>query len=118
MSDAKVESFKKSISKPADAWGKELEKLAKQVEELLKQRDAIGDTLNTAFAAMQTEILKVDIPKDADQKEIAKVPAWFKEILNKKLTVLGKYITSTADARLESHVMKVLISVGWSWKDF
>jgi seryl-tRNA synthetase len=117
MSDAKVEAFKKSAAKAADAWGKELEKISKRIDELFKLRDEIEKQTTDSIGVLQKDLLKVKVPAGADEKELAKVPAWFQDLMTKKLGVIGKGLEAYGEARFDDNPKVLLIGlVVAAWK--
>src|SRR5437667_4237430 len=102
--DIKAENYKKSVEKIADIWGKEMDKLAKQlspiiaelgkleaikdpgpddtkrIDDLTKKRADIRKQIEAATFDFNQNLLNIQDPIKADEKECLKVPPWFKEI--------------------------------------
>jgi seryl-tRNA synthetase len=116
MSDAKVETVKKSVGKAIDAWGKQVETIAKQVEELNKQREALEKQLGKAAMDLNVAVLKIDVPEDANEKELAKVPAWVEESVEKKFAPLSKDVEFDAGAEFNEKLKKLIVSMSFSFK--
>jgi seryl-tRNA synthetase len=117
MSDIAVENYKKSVAKVIDIWAKEmdkcgkalapiLEKLAeleavkspdsdtkKQIADLKKQEDAIQQRIDAASTTLRINLMVLDVPPQADEKELMKVPAWLKDIIKAKGIPLGKGVS-------------------------
>lgn len=120
MSDPKVESFKKSVSKPADTWGNELEKMAKQTDDLIKQfiaqRGKIEDAITTAGFKLNDQLKKLRIPADADEKEIEKLPEWFSDVLVKRTKSLEKWAESIAAVVALNGDYLAVVGLDYRWK--
>src|SRR5262245_38338048 len=118
MGDQKVESFKKSISKSVDTWGKEVEKIAKQIDtfiaEFRTQRDTLFDAVKATQRGLNEQIKKVKIPAGADDKEVEAVVPWFHEVLAKKLKLLENSMKITPSASLHGdHLWIDVYGGGW-----
>ena len=142
MSDIYVENYKKSVTKILDIWAKENEKLGKQlapildelanleaiknpspadkkrIDELQKQREAIRKQVETAAVELRVNLMLIDVPPQADDKELVKVPAWLKEIVKKKGIPLSKSVTLVPDASIDVKGKKLKsfsLSLKWEW---
>jgi hypothetical protein len=142
MSDIYVENYKKSVTKILDIWAKENEKLGKQlapildelanlqanknpspdekkrIDELQKQREAIRKQAETAAMELKVNLMLIDVPPQADDKELVKIPAWLKDIVKKKGIPLGKSVTLVPDASIDVKAKKLksfTIGLKWDW---
>ena len=131
MSDINVENYKKSLTKILDTWGKDMEGLAKQLApitdelakldanktpgpddakrsaDLQKQRDAIRKRMDTVALELKVNLMLIDVPPQADEKELVKVPAWLKEIIKKKGIPLSKNVTLVPDVSIDVKAKKL-----------
>jgi hypothetical protein len=114
MGDIAVENYKKSVAKIFDKYGQkigsigkqlapvevELQKLEKiktpspddkkKIAELTKKREALHKEADTAGLELKVELMIIQLPPTADEKELIKLPDWMKEIIKKKGIPLGK----------------------------
>jgi len=135
MSDFRVESYKKSVARLTDIWGKKMdecgkalapieEKLAKleavkspdadtkkQIDELKKQEAAIQKQIDAASANFRTSMMLLDVPQDAPEKELMKLPGWLKDIIKDKGIPLGKGVSIAPDVNYDFKAKK-LKSIG------
>ncbi len=117
MSDISVENYKKSVAKIIDTWAKEMDKCGKalapildqlaeleavkspdadtkkQIDELRKKEDAIQQHIDSASASLRVNMMVIDVPPQADEKELMKVPGWLKDIIKAKGIPLGKGVS-------------------------
>jgi hypothetical protein len=131
MSDIQVENYKKSVTKAVDRWREKLAKLAKKLEpidleldkleaikepsaddkkriaELLKARDQIRKDVNTAGMELRLDVMLLEIPAKADEKELLKLPAWLKEIIKAKGIPLGDGVSIAPDVSFDFKAMKL-----------
>jgi hypothetical protein len=129
--DIKAESFKKSVDKIVDNWAKKVAPLLKQLDSVLADLDQLKavkdpsaddkkqmDDLKKKCAEIQKQIEKantelrldlmlVEVPPKADDKELVKLPGWFKEIVKKKGLPLGKHVTLVPDLSVDIKKKKV-----------
>src|SRR5262245_54754399 len=99
--DIKVESYKRSVEKITDNWAKKVEKLAKElapideeldkleaieepspddekrIAELTKKRAEIRKKMDTAGMEFRVDLMLIEVPTEANEKELVKLPAWF-----------------------------------------
>jgi seryl-tRNA synthetase len=140
MSDIDVENYKKSVTRVVDDWGKEaariarelgpidetLEKLEaidqpspddkKQIETLAKKRDALRAQMEDASVSLNVNLVVLDVPEKADEKELVKIPAWLKELIKHKGIPLGHgvSIAPTVDFDIKKRKLKsVGVIVRW-----
>jgi len=129
--DIKVESYKRSVEKITDNWAKKVEKLAKElapideeldkleaieepspddekrIAELTKKRAEIRKKMDTAGMEFRVDLMLIEVPTEANEKELVKLPAWFKEIVKKKGIPLGKHVTLVPDLDIDFKKKKV-----------
>ncbi len=116
MSDRNVEALKKSAQKCADKWAKAIEQLAKQADELAKQRAAIDEGLDTAWGELMKGLLAISIAPGADEKELQKVPAWFEGMLKSKAAPIKKHMNFDIGAEFQGSPKKLTVSTARYWK--
>jgi hypothetical protein len=114
MGDVNVDAYKKLVAKVVDAWGRDVEKIAKQLEELAKQREAVKKQMESLPDGLQEDLLKIDAPQ-ADERELDKVVVWLEGIVKKKLASLSKVMLTDAEAKWDDRLEKPLVSMRWSW---
>lgn len=139
MGDIAVENYRKSVTKILDIWGKEAERIGKElaavnaeldklqalqnpsaddkkrIEELKKKRDACQKRMDDASASLRINLIAIEIPPNADEDELKKLPAWLKEIIKKKGIPLGK-IVITPDVEFDfkaKKIKKLGITIKW-----
>lgn len=139
MGDIAVENYRKSVTKILDVWGKEAERIGKElaavnaeldklqalqnpsaddkkrIEELKKKRDACQKRMDDASASLRINLIAIEIPPNADEDELKKLPAWLKEIIKKKGIPLGK-IVITPDVEFDfkaKKIKKLGITIKW-----
>jgi hypothetical protein len=140
--DIQVANYKKSVDKITDNWAKKVEKLAKElapindelaklqaikdpgaddknrIDELTKKREEIRKKIDTAGDELRLDLMLIDVPKDADEKEVVKLPGWVKEIIKKKGIPLGKNVTLVPDLSIDFKKRKVKsfgINIKWEF---
>ena len=112
--DIKLENYRKNVAKILDIWGNELQRISKELtplqaeldkldennpddkkkaEELKKKRAALQKEIEAANTELRINFIDIDIPPKADDKELAKIPGWMKEIIKKKGIPLGKDVS-------------------------
>ena len=116
MSDAKVETFKKSVAKSIDAWGKQVASIAKLAEELKKQRQELDKQLSKASMDLVSSVAKIDPPANADEKELAKVTKWADETIKKEFVPLSKDVDLDPGADFDGRSKKLIVGMAYSWK--
>ncbi|MEI9893461.1 MAG: hypothetical protein WDN28_06060 [Chthoniobacter sp.] len=113
MSDIDVENYKKNVIRVVDDWGKEATRVArelapideeigkleanpaagpdekKQLDALRKKRDGLHDEMDAASLSLNVNLVVLDVPPKADEKELVKIPAWLKDIIKRKGVPLG-----------------------------
>src|SRR5215468_8987764 len=117
MGDIAVENYQKSVTKYLDIWSKEADRIGKElttvnseldklealdnpgaddkkrIEELKKKREACYKRMNEASLELRVNLMGIELPAKADDKELVKLPAWLKEIIKKKGIPLGKDVS-------------------------
>ena len=135
--DIKLENYRKNVAKILDIWGNELQRISKELtplqaeldkldennpddkkkaEELKKKRAALQKEIEAANTDLRVNFIAIDIPPKADDKELAKIPGWMKEIIKKKGIPLGKdvSIAPTVDFDLKAKKIKSFgIKITW-----
>lgn len=115
--DIKAENYKKSVERLADDWSKEVAPLVKQLDPLVAELDklkAIKDPsaedkkqiddltkkcadlrkkIDVATLEFNTSLRIIQDPVRADEKELVKVPTWFKDIIKRKGIPVSKHVT-------------------------
>ena len=131
MSDIAVENYKKSVVKLFDIWGKEVERIGKElaavdaaldkleaiktpgpddrkkIQELTKKRAACRKRIDDATASLRLNLIVIALPPKADEKELVKLPAWMKEIIKKKGIPLGKNVSIAPDIGFDFKAKKL-----------
>ncbi len=142
MGDIRVENYKKSVSKAFERWEKkiqdcakklapitaELDKLEaikdpdqddkKRIEELRKQRDAVAKGVDKASMELRVDLMLLEVPAEAPEKELVKLPDWMKGIIKQGGIPLGKGVTLVPDVSFDFKAMKLKsfgIGVKWTW---
>ncbi len=139
MGDIAVENYQKSVAKILDIWGKEAERIGKElaavnaeldklealqnpaaddkkrIEELKKKRKACQDRMDDASASLRVNLIAIQVAPNADEDELKKLPAWLKEIIKKKGIPLGKFvITPDVEFDFKAKKLKKLgITIKW-----
>jgi len=139
MGDIAVANYQKSITKILDIWAKEADRVGKElaavnveldklegvqnpspddkkrIEELKKKREACYRRMNEASLELRVNLIGIELPAKADEKELAKLPAWLKEIIKKKGIPLGKVvITPDVEFDFKAKKLKKLgITIKW-----
>lgn len=139
MGDIAVENYQKSVAKILDIWGKEAERIGKElaavnaeldklealqnpgaddkkrIEELKKKRKACQDRMDDASASLRVNLIAIQVAPNADEDELKKLPAWLKEIIKKKGIPLGKFvITPAVEFDFKAKKLKKLgITIKW-----
>jgi hypothetical protein len=133
--DIRIENYKKSVTKILDAWGKEAEKVGKELapiqaeldklegasaptpddkkrmEELKKKRDDLRGKMDAAENSLRVNLVVIQPAPDAPEKELIKVPDWMKEIIKRKGIPLGKGVSIAPDIKFDFKSKK-LKSIG------
>jgi seryl-tRNA synthetase len=139
MGDIAVENYQKSVTKILDIWAKEADRIGKElaalnteldklealqsptpddkkrIDELKKKREACYKRMNEASMELRVNLMAIDLPPKADDKELVKLPAWLKEIIKKKGIPLGKVvITPDVEFDFKAKKLKKLgITIKW-----
>ena len=141
MADIRVENYKKSVEKAVARWWDKVDKLIKElgpiadeleeledlddpsdedkkrIEELKKKRAAIVKGMEKAATELRIDLMLLDVPPDADQKELVKLPAWMQEIVKKKGIPISKHVTLVPDASFDFKAKKLKsFSLGLKWE--
>jgi seryl-tRNA synthetase len=135
MTDIYIENYKKSVAKILDRWGKEMDKLGKQlapiaeelsklealkspdaetkkkIDALKKQEDGIQKEIDNASASLRVNMMLIEVPPQANDKELVKLPDWLKEIIKQKGLPLGKGVSIAPDVSFDFKKKK-LKSIG------
>lgn len=140
MSDIQVENYKKSVTKAVERWRDKLAKFAKKLEpinseldklealkepspadqkkiaELQKAREQIRKDINTAGMELRLDVMLLEIPAKAEEKELLKLPGWLKEIIKAKGIPLGNGVSIAPDVSFDFKAMKLKslgITIKW-----
>ncbi len=135
MADRHIESYKKRIDKILTRKAKEVEKLKKElqpIEEELKQaqdnkdkkaektqekkRTALRKKLDLAASDLALQLSLLEIPPEADEKELTKVPQWLKTVIQKKGLPLGNTVSIVPDIAFDfknKKIKKLGITIRW-----
>jgi len=139
MGDIAVENYKKSVTKYLDIWAKEAERIGKElagvnaeldklealqnpsaddkkrIDELKKKREACQKNLDKASLELRLNLISIDLPPKADDKELKNLPTWLKEIIKKKGIPLGEVvITPDVEFDFKAKKLKKLgITIKW-----
>ncbi len=125
MSDLAVENYKKSLSKILDRWEAKNDKIGKQLAPILadlaelqankspgpddkkkiaalqKQVDDLQQKADNAAAELRVEMMLIDLPTNADQKELVKLPKWMETVIKAKGIPLGKGVSIAPDVKYD-----------------
>jgi len=139
MGDIAVENYQKSVIKVLDIWAKEADRIGKElaavnteldklealqnpspddkkrIDELKKKREACYKRMNEASLELRLNLMGIDLPPKADEKELIKLPGWLKEIIKKKGVPLGKVvITPDVEFDFKAKKLKKLgVTIKW-----
>ncbi|HZR21800.1 MAG TPA: hypothetical protein VFE51_31245 [Verrucomicrobiae bacterium] len=135
--DIKLENYRKSVAKILDLWGAKLEKIAKELAPILAELDKLDENnpddkkridelkkkcadlhkqVETANLELRLDLMGIDIPPEADGKELVKIPQWMKDIIKRKGLPLGKdvSIAPTVDFDFKAKKIKSFgIKITW-----
>ena len=133
--DIRIENYKKSVCKILDIWGKEAEKVSKElapiqaeldklqdansglpadkkrIDELKKKRDDLRAKMDAAENSLRVNLIAIQPAPDAPEKELVKVPDWMKDIIKRKGLALGKNVSIAPDIKFDFKSKK-LKSIG------
>jgi seryl-tRNA synthetase len=140
MGDIAVENYKKSVARILEIWGKEADRIGKELasvnaeidklealqnpgpddkkklEELKKRRDLCHKKMESVAASLETNLNVIKLPPNADEDELKNLPAWIKEIIKKKGIPLGKGVVITPDVEFDfkaTKLKKLGITIKW-----
>src|SRR5215831_2142374 len=139
MGDIAVENYKKSVTEYLNIWAKEADRIGKElagvnaeldklealqnpspddkkrIDELKKKREACYKRMNEASLELRLNLMGIDLPPKADEKELIKLPGWLKEIIKKKGVPLGKVvITPDVEFDFKARKLKKLgVTIKW-----
>src|SRR5215831_17161314 len=116
MGDIAVENYKKSVTEYLNIWAKEADRIGKElagvnaeldklealqnpgpddkkrIDELKKKREACYKNMDKASLELRLNLISIDLPPKADDKELKNLPTWLKELIKKKGVQLGKAV--------------------------
>jgi hypothetical protein len=142
MGDIRIENYKKSVTKVFDKWGKKIgdcaKKLApintelaeleaiktpsgeekKRIEVLRKQREAVAKEVDKASMELRVELMLIEVPSEAPEKELLQLPGWVKEIVKRGGIPLGKDVAIVPNVEFDfkaSKLKKFGIDFKWTW---
>jgi len=139
MGDIAVENYRKSVTKYLEIWTKEADRIGKElggvnaeldklealqnpsaddkkrIDELKKKREACQKNMDKASLELRLNLIAIDLPPKADDKELKNLPTWLKEIIKKKGIPLGKVvITPNVEFDFKAKKLKKLgITIKW-----
>jgi seryl-tRNA synthetase len=139
MGDIAVENYKKSVTKYLEIWAKESDRIGKElagvnaeldklealqnpgpddkkrIDELKKKREACQKNMDEASLELRLNLIAIDLPPKADDKELKNLPTWLKEVIKKKGIPLGKVvITPDVEFDFKAKKLKKLgITIRW-----
>jgi hypothetical protein len=139
MGDIAVENYKKSVTEYLNIWAKEADRIGKElagvnaeldklealqnpgpddkkrIDELKKKREACYKRMNEASLELRLNLIAIDLPPKADDKELKNLPTWLKELIKKKGVQLGKVvITPDVEFDFKAKKLKKLgITIKW-----
>jgi seryl-tRNA synthetase len=130
MGDIAVENYKKSVTKYLEIWTKEADRIGKElggvnaeldklealqnpsaddkkrIDELKTKREACQKNMDKASLELRLNLISIDLPPKADDKELKNLPTWLKEIIKKKGIPLGKVVI-TPDVEFDFKAKKL-----------
>ena len=139
MGDIAVENYRKSVTKYLEIWTKEADRIGKElggvnaeldkleavqnpsaddkkrIDELKKKREACQKNMDKASLELRLNLIAIDLPPKADDKELKNLPTWLKEIIKKKGIPLGKVVI-TPDVEFDfkaKKLKKLVITIKW-----
>jgi len=131
MSDIQVENYKKGVAKAVERWSEKMEKSAKKLEpidkelakleaikepspddkkkigELQKSREQIRKDIEKAGTELRLDVMLLEVPAKADEKELVKLPAWLKEIIKAKGIPLGGGVSIAPEVTFDFKAKKL-----------
>jgi seryl-tRNA synthetase len=140
MGDIATDNYKKSVAKILDIWGKEAERIGKELaavnaeidklealqnpgpddkkklEELKKKREQCHKKMESVAASLETNLNVIKLPPNIDEDELKNLPAWIKKIIKAKGIPLGKGIVITPDIEFDfkaKKLKKLGITIKW-----
>ena len=139
MGDIAVENYKKSVTEYLNIWAKEADRIGKElagvnaeldklealqnprpddkkrIDELKKKREACYKNMDKASLELRLNLISIDLPPKADDKELKNLPTWLKELIKKKGVQLGKaVITPDVEFDFKAKKLKKLgITIKW-----
>jgi hypothetical protein len=140
--DIKAENYKKSVEKIVNNWASKVNPLFKQLAPVLADLDRLNATkdpgqddkkkiddlkkkcadirkqIEKANTELRIDLMLIEVPPKADDKELVKLPAWFKEIVKKKGIPLSEHWTLKGDLDIDIKKKKVnsaSIILEWEW---
>jgi hypothetical protein len=134
MSDTTTDAYKKYVTKLADKWETENEKISKKLtpieeeiaklkslkspagdakkrlEQLYKDRDKLRSAAANGAVNLRLDLLALSPPLQAELKELVKLPAWMEKVIKVKGIPLGKGVSicPNADIDLKQKKLKSL----------
>ena len=131
MGDIAVENYKKSVARIVEDWGKAADKAArelapldteidklesnkspspddsKRLGELKKKRDAVRKCLEAASISLRVNLMVIELPPQADERELVKLPGWLKEIIKQKGLPLGNGVSIAPEVSFDFKAKKL-----------
>ena len=89
---------------------------AKRIDELKKKREACHKKMDAASMELRVNLMLIEVPPTADEKELVKLPAWLKEIIKQKGIPLGGGIVIAPDVEFDFKARKLKkfgITIKW-----
>jgi hypothetical protein len=90
--------FLSALDKPDDK---------KRIDEQTKKRADIRKLADQAALELRLDLMLIELPPQADDKELVKLLAWLKEIIKKKGIPLGKHVSIAPDASFDIKAKKL-----------
>ena len=130
MADIAVENYKKNVERATKSFGDKMDDIGKKLAPLLeeynklvanktpsadekkrltdiaKQIEDCHKAMDKAALEMKVDLMLLDPPKNADPKELKKLPDWLSDIIKKKGLPLGKGVSVAPDIDFDFKAMK------------
>jgi hypothetical protein len=141
MGDIASDNYKKSVQKILDYWGKEAERVGKdlaavnaeidklealqnpspddkkKLEELKKKRELCQKKIESIADSLETNLNVIKVPPTIEKDDLLKnFPEWMKKVIKNKGIPLGKGVVITPDVEFDFNAKKLKkfgITIKW-----
>ena len=140
--DYRVESYKNSVARIVEIWSAKLADLGRQltpineelrrlqeiqtpspddtrrIAELNRKREDIRNQVDQASLNLRVNLMLIEVPEKAPERELVSLPGWMKEIIKEKGLPLGNGVSIAPDVDFDFKAKKLQslsISVSFNW---